>query len=254
MKLFGLTGNPLNHSLSKLYFDLKFIEESITDCHYELFPVAGAQLIRPLADQFPELAGLNVTAPFKQSVIQYLDKTDSIADRIGAVNCIKVNRTPGKPFLTGYNTDSPAFRDSLKPLLKPHHTKALILGTGGAAQAVKFALEELNIPSQFISRTKVAGFNVYEDLTSELLNDCTILVNATPVGMFPAVDSNPEIPYQYLTERHLLYDLVYNPELTMFLQKGIQLGATVKNGLEMLHRQAELAWQLWNSVDNTSNQ
>ncbi len=251
MKLFGLTGNPLSHSFSKLYFDRKFAEEGMINCHYALYQVADAQSIRLLVDQFAELAGLNVTTPFKQSVIQYLDKTDSVAERIGAVNCIKVNRTTGKTILTGYNTDAPAFRDTIRPLLKPHHSKALILGTGGAAQAVKFAFEELNIPAQFVSRTKAAGCLVYEDLTGELLNDCTVLVNATTVGMFPAVDNYPEIPYKHLTERHLLYDLVYNPELTIFLQKGKQQGAIVKNGFEMLHRQAELAWQLWNSNDNT---
>lgn len=251
MRLFGLTGNPLSHSFSKLYFDRKFIEEGITDCRYELFPVAGAQMIRPLADQFPDLAGLNITTPFKQSVIQYLDKTDSIAARIGAVNCIKINRKQGNPFLCGFNTDAPAFRDSLKPLLKPHHTKALILGTGGAARAVYYALEELRIETQFVSRSKETGYLLYEELTREILVDFTIVVNATPAGMFPAIGDYPEIPFHHLSERHLLYDLVYNPELTMFLQKGIKQGATVKNGLEMLHRQAELAWQLWNSDETT---
>jgi shikimate dehydrogenase len=251
MKLFGLTGHALSHSFSKLFFDRKFIEEGITDCRYELFPVSGAQFIRPLTVQFPDLAGLNVTTPFKQSVIQYLDKTDSVAEHIGAVNCIKVNRTSGTPFLTGYNTDSPAFRDSLKPLLKPHHTKALILGTGGAAHAVRYALEELGIEFQLVSRRKETGYLVYDDLTREILDNFSIVVNATPAGMFPAVGDYSGIPYQHLSERHLLYDLVYNPELTMFLQKGKQQGATIKNGLEMLHRQAELAWQLWNSDEAT---
>lgn len=251
MRLFGLAGNPLSHSFSKLYFDRKFIEEGITDCRYELFQVADAQSIRQLAGQFADLAGINVTIPFKRAVIQYLDQTDAVASSIGAVNCIKINRKRRKPFLSGFNTDGPAFRDSLKPLLKPHHTKALILGTGGAAHAVKYVLEELSIEFQLVSRRRESGYPVYDDLTRKILDNFTIVVNATPAGMFPAIGDYPEIPYHYLSERHLLYDLVYNPELTMFLQKGMKQGATVKNGLEMLYRQAELSWQFWNSDEAT---
>jgi shikimate dehydrogenase len=249
MRLFGLTGNPLEHSFSKQYFDRKFLEEGMKGCRYELFLVPDAQSIRQLAETSPDLAGLNVTIPFKQTVIQLLDATDATAAKIGAVNCIRISRKHGKPFLTGYNTDAAAFRKTLLSLLKPHHQKALILGTGGAAQAVKYALDELEIRSEFVSRKKESSYLSYESLTKEIIEENLIIVNTTPLGMFPNVEICPEIPYHYLSDKHLLYDLVYNPELTLFLRKGKELDATVKNGLEMLHLQAELAWQIWNGND-----
>lgn len=252
MRLFGLIGNPLEHSFSKTYFDHKFIAEKLEGCRYELFQLSDVRLIMQLPANFPELEGLNITIPFKRTVIPLLDAMDAIASGIGAVNCIKISRENEKTLLTGYNTDAPAFLKTLLPLLDSRHHKALILGTGGSALAVRHALLQLGIATQFVSRTNDRRCLTYQDLTEEIIQEHLLIINATPQGMFPDVETCPDIPYKHLTSKHLLYDLVYNPGLTEFLRKGKLKGATVKNGLEMLHLQAELSWKIWNkSIKHT---
>lgn len=246
MRIFGLAGNPLDHSYSGEYFTRKFSDEKIADCRYDLFPVKEAAVIRKMAEDRAELEGLNVTSPFKKSVIPYLDDLDEAAKKIGAVNCIRICRRKGGIFLKGYNTDAPAFRDSLFPLLNARYNKALILGTGGAADAVQYALSQLHIGFRLVSRNPGTDMLAYNQLNRSLMEDYFLIINATPVGMYPDAGKCPPVPYSLLSESHLLYDLIYNPAMTLFLQKGRQQGASVKNGLEMLRRQAELSWKIWN--------
>lgn len=243
MNQYGLIGYPLTHSFSEQYFKEKFIREEIENCKYELFPLENIEDIRFLFEVNKDLKGINVTIPYKESVIEYLDDLDEIAEKIGAVNCIKIDEIQK----VGYNTDYSGFRDSLKPLLKQHHKKALILGTGGASKAIKYALQELNIEPKFVSRSKAENNFVYTELTKEIIAEFPVIINCTPAGMFPDTDTAPEIPYQFLTKNNLLFDLIYNPDKTLFLQNGEKRGATVKNGLEMLKLQAEYAWDIWNS-------
>lgn len=247
MRTFGLIGFPLSASFSKQYFADKFKDEQITDCKYELHPIPQAKEILDLIEADPLLCGLNVTIPHKVSVMPYINELDDAAEKIGAVNCISIDQTGEKPHLKGYNTDVYGFEVSLKPLLKPHHTKALIFGDGGAAMAVKYVLNQLNIPFISVVRNAQENAVLYSSVTKEVLEEYTILVNTTPLGMFPNVDSFPPIPYQHLSEQHLAYDLVYNPEETAFLSKVKAQGGTIKNGLEMLHLQAERSWDIWNN-------
>lgn len=242
MRLFGLIGYPLGHSFSKRYFSQKFLDEGIADCHYELFPLESiAELPRLLAEH-PGLCGLNVTIPYKEQVIPYLDHPGEVA-AIGACNCIDIRH--GK--LYGYNTDVIGFRDTFMPALKPWHTSALVLGTGGASKAVAHVLDRAGIAFRYVSRNPAApGVLSYADLTPALLNSYTIIINCSPVGTFPNVDEAPELPYDALSSRHYLYDLVYNPEKTRFLREGERRGAIIRNGYDMLRLQAEAAWELWN--------
>lgn len=243
MRLFGLIGYPLAQSFSKKFFTEKFEKEGILDCAYDLYPISTINEFATVSST-PNLKGLNVTIPYKQDVIAFLNEIDAEAKAIGACNCIKID---GKN-LKGFNTDAPAFRNSLLPLLQPHHKKALVLGTGGAAKAVMYVLEKLGIESKYVSRTKEEdGRFTYDVLTQALLQEYTVIVNCTPLGSFPKVESYPPIPYQYITHKHLLYDLVYNPPQTVFLKEGWQRGATIKNGYDMLVGQAELSWEIWNS-------
>lgn len=244
MKQYGLIGEKLGHSFSKRFFTEKFEKESI-DAKYDLFELAKIDMI---ADLFTEKkpCGLNVTIPYKEQVIQYLDDIDQEAKEIGAVNTIQFRNVNGKIIKKGYNTDVIGFRDSLLPLLKEHHKKALILGTGGASKAVAFVLGKLGIEYKYVSRRAAEGSFTYGDLTQEVMAEYTVIVNSTPVGMFPKVDAAPEIPYQYITEKHLLYDLIYNPEETLFSKKGKEQGATTKTGLDMLYGQALASWKIWN--------
>ena len=246
MRNFGLIGFPLSASFSKQFFTDKFTNEDIKDCKYRLHPIPSASNVLDLIEADPLLCGLNVTIPHKVSVMPYLTELDVAAEKIGAVNCIAVDQTGDKPRLKGYNTDVYGFEKSLKPLLKPHHTKALIFGDGGAAQAVKYVLNQLQIPFISVVRNAQANAVLYSSVTKGVLEEYTILVNTTPLGMFPNVDAYPPIPYQHLTEKHLAYDLVYNPEETEFLAKVRAEGGTVKSGLEMLHLQAERSWEIWN--------
>lgn len=246
MRRFGLIGYPLGHSFSKKYFADKFEKEQITDCEYELYQLESIDELPALVKSVKGLVGLNVTIPYKEQVLKYLDEIDPKAESIGAVNTIKVQ---GKK-LIGFNTDYIGFKESLVKFVGPNSMpeKALILGTGGASKAVKVALEDLGIEFQFVSRNSEEGQLSYEDVntsTLQHLNTHKLVVNTTPLGTAPNTESLPDLPYQHLTENHYLYDLVYNPLKTAFMQKGIDAKCWVKNGLEMLHGQAEAAWEIW---------
>ena len=249
MRTFGLIGYPLSHSFSQKYFTEKFKKENITDCEFKVFPLENIESLPTLLKENPTLCGLSVTIPHKQSVMKCLDDIDSAAQNIGAVNCIKRWKTEnGKWKMKGYNTDIVGFENSLKPLLKSHHTHALILGTGGAAKAVAYILDKSKIKFRLVSRNK--NTFSYSQITEAIVHESTLIINTTPLGMFPNLDSCPDIPYQFLSSKHLLYDLTYNPEESLFLKKGKEKGAQIKNGLEMLHLQAEKAWEIWNSAPN----
>ena len=243
MRKFGLIGFPLTHSFSKQYFMRKFQEEQITDAIYELFPLQDISELPGLLAQNPELQGLNVTIPHKQTVIPYLTEVEEKAAKIGAVNVIRISE--GK--LKGFNTDYIGFRESLLQFLPENSImKALVLGNGGAAQAVKAALEELQIPFRTVSRKANSGDLTYAEVTPEIIAKHHLLINTTPLGTFPEVENCPEIPYRFLTPQHFLFDLVYNPEETLFLKNARTQGAKTQNGYPMLVLQAEAAWQIWN--------
>lgn len=246
MRLFGLIGFPLSHSFSSEYFARKFSDNHITDAAYKLFPIDQIGYLAELLAQNPELVGLNVTIPHKVNVIPFLDELSTEAAVIGAVNCVKITRAGSKVHLKGYNTDVTGFAESLKPLLKTWHTKALVLGSGGASKAVCHGLKLLGISFDVVSRNAETGRLTYTNLDEALLASHQLIVNTTPMGMYPAVDSFPPIPYEFLGEKHLLFDLVYNPVETIFMKKGLEYGATVKNGYEMLVLQAERSWEIWN--------
>ena len=241
MKKYGLIGYPLSHSFSPGYFKAKFERESIENCVYNLYPLEKIAELDLLL-KTPNLKGLNVTIPYKKQVFAYLDGVEKTAYSIGAVNTIKIEN--GKT--TGYNTDVYGFEQSLLPLLKAHHVKALILGTGGASKAVEFVLQKNDIEVVFVSRNPGKKKLTYTDIDANLLNDFHVIVNTTPLGMSPNLDSCPDLPYKHLNERHLLYDLVYNPAETLFMKKGKAQNAQVKNGLAMLQLQAEKSWEIWN--------
>lgn len=243
MKKYGLIGFPLTHSFSKKYFAEKFEKEKIEDVSYDLFPLENIDDVRLLFEVEKELCGINVTIPFKESVIQYLDDLAEDVKKIGAVNCIRINEFEK----TGFNTDYAGFRDSLIPLLQTHHKHALILGTGGSSKAVSFALQQLGIEHTFVSREKKQQQFIYSELNKNILEAYQILINTSPLGMFPNIQDCPQIPYQHLTKHHLCYDLIYNPDETIFLQKAKQQNALIKSGLEMLQLQAEYSWNIWNA-------
>ena len=237
---FGLIGKDISYSFSRQYFTKKFQELKLENYQYVNFDL-------PAIDDFSrinleEVNGFNVTIPYKEDIIPYLDKVNSKAIRIGAINTIRITK---KGKLKGYNTDEYGFRKSILPLLEKHHKKALILGTGGASKAIAFALKKLHLPYQFVSRKTDDNFN-YNSLTETIIKEHQIIINCTPLGTFPNIDECPNIPYQAISNTHLLYDLIYNPEETTFLRKGRENGATTCNGLKMLQLQAEKAWQIWN--------
>jgi shikimate dehydrogenase len=240
--LYGIVGYPLAHSFSPAYFKRKFTAQNI-DAVYEPFAISTLQEFTALLETNPNIKGLSVTIPYKEKIIPYLNQLDSIAGNIGAVNCISVR----EGVLSGYNTDAPAFEQSLVPLLQTQHTHALILGTGGAAKAVAYSLKQLNIAFKKVSRRKSEDTITYEDLTREDIFNHKLIINTTPLGMYPNVESSPPIPYEALGSRHLLYDLIYNPEETIFLIRGKASGAGIKNGFQMLELQAEKSWEIWNS-------
>lgn len=245
MRQFGLIGLPLIHSFSKRFFTEKFERENI-DARYELYELQEISEFTALKDM-PELCGLNVTFPYKEKVMEYLDELDDTAAQIGAVNVIKFIRKEGELTLKGYNSDAIGFENSLKPYLKPNHTKALILGTGGASKAIDYTLRKLGIETVFVSRTSKPGMLTYNQLSSEVMAEYMVIVNASPVGTFPHSDECPDIPYQFLTAEHLLFDVVYNPAETLFLKKGWEQGAQGLNGQAMLEGQAIAAWEIWNN-------
>ena len=259
MKKFGLIGFPIGHSFSKKYFTEKFEREGLSDYSYELFPLENISDVQELITANPDLLGLNVTIPHKIGVMFYLDKVTPEAKAIDAVNCIKIiNQKPVESFFTGeitsmkvrlegHNTDAYGFEASLKPLLKKHHNKALVLGNGGAARAVSYVLDKLDIDFKIVSRKPGRKQIKYPQVDQAMMKEHLLIINTTPLGMSPDITSCPDIPYELVTDRHILYDLVYNPAETEFLKRGKQQGALTKNGEEMLHLQAEKAWEIWNS-------
>lgn len=250
MLKYGLVGYPLRHSFSIGYFNEKFHAEGI-DAEYLNFEIPSINDFMEVVLENPTLAGLNVTIPYKEQVIPFLDELEKDTAAIGAVNVIKIIRKKGKIRLVGYNSDIIGFTQSIEPLLQPHHKKALILGTGGSSKAAFHGLKNLGVESLFVSRTPGQQKNsiTYQDITPEIMAEYTVIVNCTPVGMYPKVDFCPDIPYNLLTPNHLLYDLLYNPNITLFMKKGEAQGAVTKNGLEMLLLQAFAAWEIWNSPE-----
>lgn len=242
---YGLIGNPLGHSYSHEFFNKKFKDEGI-NAEYFKFPIPDISELLNIIKNNPELQGLNVTIPYKEQVIAYLDELDENTRQIGAVNVIKFIRENGNLKLKGFNSDLIGFQNSIIPLINDSHKKALILGTGGASKAVAQAFRNMGIEYTFVSRTKNTPNTIhYNDLDKSIIEEYTIIVNTSPVGTYPNVNEYPNIPYQYLTDKHLLYDVVYNPPLTKFLESGQKYGAIIKNGEEMLKLQAIGAWEIW---------
>lgn len=245
MQKYGLLGYPLGHSFSKTYFNQKFEAEKI-DAEYINFEIPNVKEIKDVLKENPGLNGLNVTIPYKEQVIPFLDDLDEDARLIGAVNVIKFSKGMfGRVKLKGYNSDIIGFKQSIEPLLAITHRKALILGTGGASKAVFHGLKQLGVGSTFVSRAPKEFCITYEEITPKVMEQYTVIINTTPVGMFPNINACPQIPYDLLTADHLLYDLLYNPDETLFMKKGKEKGAVVKNGLEMLLLQAFAAWEIW---------
>jgi len=242
MRKYGLVGKNISYSFSENYFTKKFKKEQITDANYQTFDISEVNQFKKLLKD-KSIKGFNVTIPYKETIVPLLDKLNSKSAQIGAVNTIKVTKNG---LLKGYNTDYYGFQKSLEPLLEKHHKKALILGTGGASKAVAFALERLNISYRFVSRTQTDSILSYHQIDKNILTHYYIIINCTPLGTFPKVSESPNIPYKKLNSKHLLYDLIYNPEETEFLKKGKTQGSKIKNGLEMLELQAEKAWIIWN--------
>jgi len=248
-RLYGLIGNPLGHSWSKQFFDRKFRVEAISDAEYRLFQLAAVHEITELVNSTPLLCGLNVTIPYKTKVIPLLDKLDPVAREVNAVNTIKIIRDTNRITMHGYNTDVYGFEESIKPMLQQHHKAAMILGTGGAARAAAWVLKKMEMDFIFVSRKPQNSSQIhYDSINMNLLEKFPVIVNATPVGMFPDTDGLPPLPYEHINPRHLLFDMVYNPAETLFLARGLQQKASVRNGLEMLQLQAEKAWEIWISA------
>jgi shikimate dehydrogenase len=256
LRQFGLIGYPLSHSFSQKFFTEKFLQENILNAQYDNFPIESIQSFTALWEQHPSLEGLNVTIPYKKEVISFLKHSSPVVQEIHACNCIRKFNNE----LYGYNTDVIGFEKSLLPFLQAHHKHALILGTGGAAAAVKWVLQQLNIQYQVVSRkgnnlelktrevnTELKASLSYEQLTKSMVESHTLIINTSPLGMFPNVNEAPPIPYDAITAQHHLYDLVYNPTETLFMKKGLEKGATIQNGLAMLHIQAEESWTIWNA-------
>jgi len=243
---FGLIGFPLTHSFSRKFFTDKFSNEGI-DAEYLNFELENiAQLSHVIASQ-PDLEGFNVTIPYKEQILKYLEFTDDSATQIHAVNTIRIRRTGHHVSLHGYNTDIHGFQESIRPLIQKYHHKALVLGTGGASKAVVKALENLNIETILVSRNpEEKGELSYNDLDEDVMDNYKIIVNTTPIGTYPNIEGCPAIPFELITPKHLLFDVVYNPEVTEFLKQGKKRGAVIKNGLEMLHLQALASWEIWN--------
>ena len=246
-KKYGLIGFPLGHSFSKEFFNNKFLSEHI-DAEYINFEIKDLKELKFILRENPELCGLNVTLPYKMDVIPLLDSITDNARKIGAVNVIKFKKGGlfTKLHLEGHNSDITGFKQSIEPLLKETHRQALILGTGGASKAIYHGIRQLGLDTLYVSRIKEDNCITYDEITPEIMATHTVIVNATPLGMFPKTDTCPDIPYQYLTPEHLLYDLIYNPDETLFMKKGAKAGAVVKNGLEMLLLQAFISWDIWN--------
>ena len=242
MRKFGLIGKNISYSFSKTYFTNKFKKEGIQDASYENFDLQSISEFKDIFKNNSEIAGLNVTIPYKEEVIPFLNKLNRKAKAIGAVNTIKITK---KGKLKGYNTDCYGFKYSLKPLLEKHHKKALILGTGGASKAIAFTFDEMKIDYKYVSRSKSTDKFTYDELDENIIKQYNIIINCSPVGTYPNIEECPKIPYKSLTNRHLLFDLIYNPSETLFLKLGKQQGAKTCNGLNMLELQAKKAWKIW---------
>ena len=243
MKRYGLIGYPLTHSLSEQYFTQKFIEEGIEDCVYERFSMPSIADLHEILNSHQDLRGFNITIPYKKEVLAFLTERSKAVEEVGACNCVKIES--GK--LIGYNTDVIGFENSLIPFLKPNHNRALVLGTGGAALAIVYVLQKLGIEFSYVSRTATIGQFSYNDLDASVMASHTLIINTTPLGMFPNIEACPAIPYDLLTPEHHLFDLTYNPAVSTFLAKGMQMGATIQNGQQMFVEQAEQSWRIWNS-------
>lgn len=247
MTTYGLIGFPLSHSFSKKYFLNKFVSENLQGYDYENFEIRSIEEVPYLIESKKNLAGFNVTIPYKIAVLKFLDEITHEAEEIGAVNTVRIDRNEnGKNYyLKGFNTDIIGFEKSIQPLLKPHHQKALVLGTGGASRAVRYVLNRLKIAFKFVSREKKNNNTIcYSDINEDVLEENTIIINTTPLGKLPDL-TLPPLPYPFLNSRHLLYDLNYNPEISPFLQQGLTHHCIIKNGMEMLKKQAEASWSIW---------
>ena len=243
MKRYGLIGYPLTHSLSQQYFTDKFSQEGIDDCIYERFSIPSIDDLHTILDIHKDLCGFNITIPYKKEVLAFLTERSKAVEEVGACNCVKIEGQN----LIGYNTDVIGFENSLIPFLKPTHNQALVLGTGGAALAIVYVLQKLGIAYKYVSRTAAEGQFSYNDLDASVMELHTLVINTTPLGMFPNIEACPDIPYQLLTPEHHLFDLTYNPAESTFLAKGKQMGATIQNGQQMFVEQAEQSWRIWNS-------
>lgn len=246
MKKLGLIGYPLGHSFSKKYYLEKFQNEGINDIDYDLYPISEISQFPKLYLNDPKFYGVNVTIPYKQDVLQYLTELSEEAKEIGAVNCIQIKHQAQGSCLKGFNTDAYGFEMSLTPLLKDYHKNALIFGNGGATKAVAYVLKKLGISFHVVSRTKSTENLSYSELTKDMITEHNLLINCTPLGTYPNTEACPDLPYDGITPKHLLYDLIYNPQETLFLKKGKENGAVTKNGYEMLVLQAEKNWEIWN--------
>lgn len=242
---FGLVGRNIHYSFSKMFFTEKFKVDGLPNYSYDNYDIDSISDLKQILNKNPKIKGLNITIPYKVSVIPTLDKMSKKAVKIGAVNTIRISK---KGKLKGYNTDWIGFTKSITPLLCPHHTKALILGTGGASKAIVFALKQLEIKSTLVSREKKRNTLSYEDLDEKAFAKFTIVINCSPVGTFPNVNDCPKLPYELFTDQHIAYDLIYNPEESTFLKKAKEQGAVIKNGYSMLVYQAEAAWDIWNKT------
>ena len=243
MKRYGLIGYPLTHSLSEQYFTQKFIQEGIKDCVYERFSMPSIADLHEILNSHLDLRGFNITIPYKKEVLAFLTERSKAVEEVGACNCVKIES--GK--LIGYNTDVIGFENSLIPFLKPIHNRALVLGTGGVALAIVYVLQKLGIEFSYVSRTATIGQFSYNDLDASVMASHTLIINTTPLGMFPNIEDCPAIPYDLLTPEHHLFDLTYNPAASTFLTKGKQMGTTIQNGQQMFVEQAEQSWRIWNS-------
>jgi shikimate dehydrogenase len=246
MRKYGLIGYPLGHSFSQRYFTEKFLREHIDECSYENFPLPDLSLLHDLLSGEPDLRGLNVTIPYKSEIFTFIDNIDTEAIEIGAVNVLKIKHSGDKIQLSGYNSDVTGISDSLSPYLSGNIKNAIILGTGGSSRAVCYVLKKSGINIMQVSRHKKPGIFDYSEISEEIMMKAGLIVNTTPLGMFPHTETRPGINYSLLNKNHILFDLVYNPELTFFLRSGIERGCSVITGLKMLHSQAEKAWQIWN--------
>ena len=243
-KTYGLVGFPLGHSFSKSFFNEKFLKEGI-NAEYINFEIENVEKFRDII-QSKLICGLNVTIPHKSSIIKFLDETDEVAKEIGAVNVVKFIRNNGKLILKGYNTDVIGFTNSISKMINSNHKKALILGTGGVSKAIDYSLRRIGIETKFVSRNKKPNILTYDMLNIDIMKEYTIIVNASPIGMYPNINCAPQIPYEYLSKNHIVFDTIYNPSETLFMKLASANGATVKNGLEMLEDQAIAAWNIWN--------